>query len=165
MCSAASLLEVPETASAPAQDSLPAIARHERRGPYWCHSGIHIAGRNRGGSQHADFEGLAPYPEMMFDPATRAYSVMLSIQRPRFGGGLQVWPGRLSGSHDDAEWERHLQQQPRALDYPVGTLTIIDSFLVHRIQPSFTWGHHYRMVGVMHFLYREEPEPHWEYWF
>ncbi|MHC4261825.1 MAG: hypothetical protein ACYSWX_04835 [Planctomycetota bacterium] len=165
MLAATAFLEHPGQRQGDPPTPLPASSRHESLGPYWCHSGVHVAGRNPKGSEHADFEGLAAHPEVLFDEGTRAYSAMLSIQKPRFGGGLHVWPGRLAGGHDQDDWTRHLMREPQAFDYPTGALTVIDSFLVHQIQRTITWGDQLRMVGVMHFLYREDPEPHWEYWF
>ncbi len=145
---------------------VPLISRSEKLGPFWCWSGVHLSKSNRGGSAHADFEGLSPYPERIFSPDTRAFSALLSIQKPAWGGGLKVWEGRMQGDHTDEMWEQHLcSANTKIYNYPTGTLTIIDSFLVHQILPAFTWGNRFRMVGVMHFLFHETPHPHWEYWF
>ena len=163
MVSVKSFLAVPDALKGA---EIPAISRSEKLGPHWCWSGIHLSKSGRGGGPHADYEGLSPYPKLLLDDETYAFSALLSIQRPKWGGGLRVWKGRVPANHTDKAWESHLNEaETKTFDYETGTLTIIDSFLVHQILPAVTWGNHFRMVGVMHFLLHKEPEPHWEYWF
>lgn len=143
-------------------------ARHENLGPYWCEAGLHIfAGkpgvRNDVGVAHRDFEGLTPYPAHMFCEQTRAYSVVLAVAVPEVGGGLNVWEGRRLAADVFPEVEA---AGAKVLRYETGTLTIIDSFLMHQIQPIICSSQKpLRISGVMHFLYLDKPHPHWEYWF
>lgn len=143
-------------------------ARHENLGPYWCESGLHIYTAEYGintkiGMIHQDLEGLIPYPQMMFDEDTFAYSAVLSVAIPEQLGGLSVWKTRFPASNTSTAL---CEEDKVELDYEVGTMTIIDSFMPHQIQ-NFVCSkkHPFRITGVMHFLYRSQPYPHWEYWF
>jgi hypothetical protein len=140
---------------------LPTRARRENLGPYWCDAGVHIIPEGHSGDWHADYEGLAPYPAMLFDEHTRAYSSVLAVTGER--EGLEVFAGdrflgNVSGETIDATLS---QRTPTILPYSPGTLTIIDSFLFHKIPPPTSM----RVTAVMHFVFREAPYPHWEYWF
>jgi hypothetical protein len=116
------------------------------------------------GKGHIDSEGLAPYPDLMLSADTLMYSVCLSIATPAFGGGLHVWEGvRHIG------FDREIKPSKGELTYcryESGTLVLFDSFLWHRIDRIGTDATRpHRIVGVMHFLYRSHPYPHWEYWY
>ena len=138
---------------------LPLRARRERLGPYWVDSAFHINARLDAGPVHADYEGLAPYPAMMFDKSTRAFSAVLAVSAPEQGGGLVLWEKRHLAD------ETPKLGEPVRLDYPQGMMTIIDSFLYHQIAATTVSRMSYRIAGVMHFLYHDKPSPHWEYWF
>ena len=149
---------------------LPTRARRENLGPYWCDMGVHILGGKKGkvgpGAVHADFEGLAPYPEMLFNQKTLAFSCILSIATPFQGGGVEVWNARRFYGNELFIEGEFIPGSGESLQYSRGTLTILDSFLYHRILPSrFSMAELWRIVGVIHFLYRSKPFPHWEHWF
>ncbi len=143
-------------------------ARHENLGPYWCESGLHIYSDQCGintkiGVVHQDLEGLIPYPNMMFDEETFAFSAVLSVAIPEQLGGLNVWNRRFLATNIFPDL---FEDDKVELDYEVGTITIIDSFLPHQIQNIVcSVKNPFRITGVMHFLYRPQPYPHWEYWF
>ena len=137
-------------------------ARHQNLGPYWCESGIHIYTENYG-AIHADFEGLICYPKAMLGTSTCAYTAILSIAQPPRGGGLTVWKRRVRASEKEM---RIPKKQQIEFNYCPGTMTILDSFFPHKIQPSiFDELSPQRITGVMHFLHLSRPYPHWEYWF
>jgi len=75
---------------------LPSRARHENLGPYWAEAGVVIMTEGRSGQIHADYEGLAPYPALLFHQQTRAYSAVVSLEKPDKGGHLKVWAKRLA---------------------------------------------------------------------
>jgi hypothetical protein len=149
---------------------LPARPRRENLGPFWCDAGVHILGGDSGteyagGAPHADYEGLAPYVPALFDQATRAYSAILAVATPESGMGLDVWTHRryMANTRPGPEVRTLM---PVALEYEVGTMTALDSFLYHRIQPGrYSADRPCRIVGVIHFFYRAQPFPHWEHWF
>ncbi len=136
---------------------LPTRARRENLGPYWCDTGVHIIPEGHSGDWHADYEGLAPYPATLFDE--RTYSSVLAVTGER--EGLQVYPGTLPRKRRTEAISSLSQRTPVLLPYAPGTLTIIDSFLFHCIPPPTSM----RVTAVMHFLFRDAPYPHWEYWF
>ncbi len=139
---------------------LPTRSRAQNLGPYWSVSGFHI-NRNAGdGEIHADYEGLSPYPETLFDRTTRAYSAVLSLSVPDRGGGLFLWEKRRRAD----EKMTIAKKDKRHLTYQAGRLTIFDSFLYHQVEGCSS-KRNARITAVMHFLYRETPYPHWEYWF
>jgi hypothetical protein len=152
------------------ETDLPARPRRDNLGPYWCDAGVHIMGgmhgfRYTGGGPHADYEGLSPYVPALFDDRTRAYSAILSLATPADGIGLDVWTNRRYTA-DVARTAEERALPPVSLEYGVGRVTTIDSFLYHRLQqgafgPDGLW----RIVGIVHFLYRADPYPHWEHWF
>ncbi len=150
--------------------NLPTRARHQNLGPYWSEAGIHLLGgapgKSAGGVVHADYEGLAPYPAALFDPRTQAYSCILSLQTPATGGGLELWTAQRHLGNELGIEARFKSRDSVKIPYRTGTLTIIDSFLYHRVREcTFTKKAPWRAAGVMHFLLRERPSPHWEYWF
>ncbi len=141
---------------------LPARARHENLGPYWVEAGVVIMNRGTAGVEHADYEGLAPHPEKLFDPNTRAYSAVLCLAAAESGGNLRIWKKRVLA---DVEPE-FCEQDVEEIMYEAGALVLFDSFCYHQITESvLTDDHRYRAIGALHFLYKEEPYPHWEYWF
>ncbi len=149
---------------------LPVRARRENLGPYWCDCGIHLfsgkAGHSSGGILHADYEGLAPYPAALFDAKTEAFSCILALQTPDKGGGLEVWPEKRYLGNQLLATHRPRSKICHNLSYAEGTLTILDSFLYHRVSDCwFTEEKNWRVSGVIHFLLRESPYPHWEHWF
>lgn len=80
------------------------------------------------GVVHADYEGLAPYPQKLFDPDTRAYSAVLSLAMAASGGNLENLQ-----EHQLANEEPLLcDQKVSEVAYKVGTMTIFDSFCYHR---------------------------------
>lgn len=152
----------------PSGDPLGARARRENLGPYWCDAGLHILGEGceKGGVAHVDLEGLSPYPEAMFDLETRAFSAVLSVSNPAEGGDVLVWPKRRFLASDLEDIRLLPKEAPERLKCQTGSLLLFDSFLYHkidqfRIDEDASW----RITGIIHFLYRREPEPHWEYWF
>lgn len=143
--------------------------RSDDLGPYWSEMGIHIMGHNLrfGGQVHNDLEGLAPYPAMMFDHKTLAFSAILCLAAPKSGGGLKVWPEKRITALANAQGAYKEDKGPElVIEYKPGTLTIIDSFLYHQIQPFEVDAQNlWRIVAVMHFLFIDGPEPHWQVWF
>jgi len=143
-------------------------ARHENLGPYWCESGLHILQTDfdvcaEVGCVHQDIEGLIPYPHLMFAESTSAYSAILSVMVPEGRGGLNVWKTRFTASNEFPDLN---DDDKVEFDYQIGTMTIIDSFMPHQIQDMVcSMNNPFRISGVMHFLYRTDPYPHWEYWF
>ncbi|QQR79343.1 MAG: hypothetical protein IPJ69_08130 [Deltaproteobacteria bacterium] len=142
------------------QRDLPVRSRVQNLGPYWSLSGFHINLNAGDGEIHADYEGLSPYPEMLFHSKTRAYSAVLSLSVPDQGGGLFLWEKR----HRADQPMKLSKKDKRYLSYEVGDLTLFDSFLYHQVEGSKS-KKNFRITAVMHFLYREKPYPHWEYWF
>lgn len=141
---------------------LPCRARHQNLGPYWAEAGVVVMTEGRSGQVHADYEGLAPYPASLFDEKTRAYSAIISLAKPDQGGHLKVWAKRRLGN-EEMELEDYTVE---ILDYAIGSLALFDSFCYHQILPSqMTEEKPYRAIAAVHFLYRDEPHPHWEYWF
>src|SRR5277367_1199152 len=160
-------------------------------GPYWSHFGFTItnavspmddAEKTDDGLEivHMDYEGLSPYPAKLFSEETRAYSVVISFETPEAGGGLKVFPARFlgnrfnapsiaCGANKDPGFEslcRGELMEPVNLKYAPGTVTIIDSFMPHAVEPcKCTEAKPRRMVCVVHYLYLESPFPHFEYWF
>lgn len=152
------------------ETNLPTRARRQNLGPYWCDAGIHILGGDAnhpyaGGAPHADYEGLSPYVPALFDENTRAYSAILSLATPAWGAGLAVWTDRRYTA-DKSPSRTDCRQPPVTLEYRVGTMTAIDSFLYHQIRKGgYSESSPWRIVGIIHFLYRPDPYPHWEHWF
>lgn len=162
MIAAAKALTVP---GSPADFSV--RARRENLGEYWCDSGLHILGERSqgGGVAHIDLEGLAPYPPVMFDRGAAAFSAVLCVAAPARGGDLLIWPEKRYFA-DTAENLPVRKADAVRLSCRAGDLLIFDSFLPHMIDAyevddEAPW----RVTGVIHFLLREEPYPHWEYWF
>lgn len=140
----------------------PVRARSENLGPYWVDAGVVLMMAGHEGVIHADYEGLAPYPAKLFDPATRAYSAVLSLATPASGGNLKIWK-----SHKLADEEPDLDESSASeVVYKVGSLSLFDSFCYHRILASkLDDEHRFRAIAAVHFLFLSEPVPHWEYWF
>lgn len=145
---------------------LKAKSRRENLGPYWADAGVILSMDGKQGAIHADYEGLAPYPEMMFSPDTRAYSAVLCLASGASGGGLRVWKKRFLA---DVEVDLDLDLEKIEsveLQYSSGSLAVFDSFLYHQILPTgFDKENRYRAVAAIHFLFKDSPTPHWEYWF
>jgi hypothetical protein len=142
--------------------NLPTRSRSENLGPYWVNAGIVLNYKSSLGEVHADYEGLAPYPDKLFDSRTRAYSVVLCLSKAKGGGGLKVWKQRRLA---DQKLVRR-QAPAEIIEYDIGTVAVFDSFCYHQIQESeFDDEHPFRAVAVVHFLYKNDPYPHWEYWF
>lgn len=144
------------------QTNLPARPRAENLGPYWANAGVVMMSSGHEGVVHPDYEGLSPYPPMLFDLNTRAYSVVLPLAAPSSGGDLKIWPQRyLASEHPNLENVRS-----QIVEYTVGDLVLFDSFCYHQIQASRLDDEHpFRAIAAMHFLYLEKPYPHWEHWF
>jgi len=134
------------------------ISRRELRGEPWVDTAIHMLGHAArcSGVLHCDLEGLSPYPNLLLDcREVLAYSSVLSITLPASGGGLHIGASTRTGRRN---------VRPVDLGYEVGTFTIFDSFLLHRIEPfECSRERPWRMTGVMHFLYHPERDV-WEYW-
>jgi hypothetical protein len=134
----------------------------------WCDGGAHITQSTKYGKPleegvtHCDYEGLAPYPEALFDKTTQAFSAMLCLEAPAAGGGLELWNSRAT-----PDYLPSLDDVPSLkLPYFVGTLTVLDSFLPHKIMAcTYSKQAPRRVVMVVHFLYRNEPYPHVQFWF
>jgi hypothetical protein len=142
---------------------VPAVPRRSILGPYWTDYGFTIYEREgQSGVAHTDMEGLIPYPASMFDASTEAYSATIAVECPESGGGLWIDPRRRRLGHYVAPrqrtgWKLH--------SYRPGTLTVFDSFLPHAIEGFRLSRHHpRRTVFIVHFLYRSEPYPHYQYW-
>ncbi|MBX9571502.1 MAG: hypothetical protein K2X77_21600 [Candidatus Obscuribacterales bacterium] len=157
LASSAKYLQAPD-----GKTGLPTRPRHENLGPYWVEAGVVIMNRGTAGVEHADYEGLAPYPEKLFDSETRAYSAVLCLAAADSGGNLRIWKQRVLGNEEPAlaaETEEEVFYEP-------GALVLFDSFCYHQITESvLSDDHRYRAIGALHFLYKEQPYPHWEYWF
>ncbi len=139
----------------------PVRPRRVAKGPYWSDAGVVMSTRGTLGEAHADYEGLAPHPEKLFDPSTIAFSAIISLAVPAAGGHLTLWPKRVLANECFEEDSESLE-----LRYEVGTLTVFDSFCFHRIQgATMDDSRPYRMIAGMHFLFIDGPEPHWEHWF
>jgi len=157
LASSARFLEAPDGST-----GHPARARRQNLGEYWADAGVVLMTRGKEGYIHADFEGLSPYPPMLFEEKTRAYSAVLMLSRPASGGHLTVWTRRFLGNERMA-----LDGVPTAVaEYDVGTLAVFDSFCYHQIQAAqLSEEFPHRAVAAMHFLYLDRPFPHWEYWY
>jgi hypothetical protein len=128
---------------------------------------------------HLDFQGLEIYPEMMFDKNTRMYSAILAIELPESGGGLRIFPKRFIGSdfaapsvyrgaNGDVNFEHVCRGEvvaPVTLEYLPGTVTIFDSFMPHLVEDGvYNKENPRRIVMIVHYLYRELPFPHVQFW-
>jgi hypothetical protein len=164
-------------------------------GPYWTRFCFHIndeithkayaeladpdANPEKAPLPHMDYDGLTPYPSMLFDPRTRAYTAIFCLEMPSSGAGLVVYPIRAYASRyraptvhhpfnndlDFIEMARGNVVEPVSLKYSPGSLAIIDSFCPHYVPPGqFSEANPRRMVCVVHYLYLDHPKPHWQYW-
>lgn len=141
---------------------LEAKPRHENLGPYWVEAGVVVMNRGTAGVEHADYEGLSPYPEKLFDASTRAYSAVLCLASAESGGNLRIWKQRVLANEEPALEEGASED----IIYEPGALVLFDSFCYHQITESvLNEEHRYRAIGALHFLYKDAPSPHWEYWF
>lgn len=144
------------------ETGLPVRARAENLGPYWVDAGVILMMKGHEGVVHADYEGLAPYPEKLFDSHTRAYSAVLSLATGASGGNLKIWKQKHLANEEPNLEEATAEE----IAYKVGSLSIFDSFCYHKILAStLDDEHRFRAVAALHFLYLEQPYPHWEYWF
>lgn len=148
----------------------PVVSRALLTNNSWCDFGIHICSwPDRYTSQeHMDLEGLSLYPSLLNTRDTIAYSCTLPLLVPERGGGLFLWPDNRCNAQDNFLGEvNNLSCRRRiTLNYTPGEMAIFDSFLYHKIEPfEVSIENLWRMTAVIHFLYREEPTPHWEYWF
>jgi hypothetical protein len=143
--------------------SVPVVPRRAVLGPYWNDYGFTVYERNgQSGVAHTDLEGLIPYPDSMFDPNTEAYSATLAVECPAEGGGLRIDPRKRRLGHYVPPPTRKGWKLYR---YYPGTLTLFDSFLPHSIEGfQLSRAHPRRIVLAVHFLYRESPYPHYQYW-
>lgn len=157
LASSAKFMQAPD-----GRTGLPARARRENLGPYWADAGLIAMTRGTAGVVHADYEGLSPYPAMMFDERTRAYSAVLMLCKPVSGGDLKVWTRRwLANERADTDGV-----PAQIAEYAVGSLALFDSFCYHQIlESTLSEAHPYRAVAAMHFVYRDDPHPHFEYWY
>ena len=157
LASTARFLEAPDGST-----GHPVRARRENLGPYWVDAGVVLMTKGSAGYIHADFEGLSPYPPMLFEASTRAYSAVLMLARPASGGHLTVWQRRFLGNE-----RQNLEGiSTTVAEYDVGSVALFDSFCYHQIQAAeLSETHPHRAVAAMHFLYLEKPFPHWEYWY
>jgi hypothetical protein len=117
---------------------------------------------------HADYEGLSPYPHMMVDHQTFAYSAIISVAQPERLGGLKIFKKRLlANEFDDQQADLVSGKIPSVqLTYEPGMATVFDSFLPHAIiPPVFSEAHPERIVLVVHYLYQSKPFPHFECWY
>jgi hypothetical protein len=144
------------------ETDLPCRSRAQNLGPYWVDAGIVMMDRGSEGVVHADYEGLAPYPAQLFDSSTRAYSAVLTLAVAASGGNLKIWKKRRLANE-----EPQLQDAfSEIVEYSVGSMVIFDSFCYHQIMESqLNPEHPWRAVAAVHFLFKSEPHPHWEYWF
>ena len=157
LSSVAKLLQSPDKKS-----GLPIRPRRENLGPYWADAGVVVNTKGLEGQIHADYEGLAPYPQKLFDKDTCAFSAVLSLAKPKVGGNLKIWLERHLGNAEPTLKDFKTQ----IIDYSVGSLAVFDSFCYHQILTShLNDAEPIRAIAAMHFLYLDEPYPHWEYWF
>lgn len=148
--------------SADGSSNLPSRPRHANLGPYWVEAGLILMTGESEGAIHADYEGLSPYPDKLFDPETRAYSAVLCLATGESGGNLKIWKKHVLANETPPDDNSYFEE----VIYKQATLALFDSFCYHQISSSvLTDDHRYRAVAAMHFLYKEEPYPHWEYWF
>jgi hypothetical protein len=157
LISVSKLLQGPEK-----ETGLPARPRRENLGPCWADAGLVVNTKGIEGQVHADYEGLAPYPQKLFDDRTCAYSAVLSLAKPKVGGNLKIWLERHLGDVEPAlqDFKSHI------VDYSVGSMAVFDSFCYHQILSSqMSDVEPIRAIAAMHFLYMDKPYPHWEYWF
>jgi hypothetical protein len=142
---------------------VPAVPRRTILGPYWTDYGFAVYERDgQSGVAHTDLEGLIPYPSSMFDGATEAYSATVAVDCPASGGGLWIDRRQRRVGHYVPPRSR---KGWKLYEYQPGTLTLFDAFLPHAIQGfrlSDTAPR--RVILVVHFLYRKEPYPHYQYW-
>jgi hypothetical protein len=157
LADSAKFLEAPDGST-----GLPSRPRSQNLGPYWANAGVVLMMKGTEGVIHADYEGIAPYPPMLFDPQTRAYSAVISLATAASGGNLMIWKSRKLAS-EEFEMDDSCAQE---VAYSVGSLSIFDSFCYHRIMASkLDDNHRFRAIAAVHFLYLDKPYPHFEYWF
>jgi hypothetical protein len=121
--------------------------------------GIHIflpggALAKRGGVIHVDTEGLSP---VHLAQRQRAYTLVLMLQAPSWGGGLHVWP-----LESDSDRDLDLSElEPTRVRYRPGDALLMPSRAVHQIRPFR--GEHARISLTLHGV--EVDEGIWETWF
>ncbi len=143
---------------------VPVRPRRRMLGPYWADFGFTVYDHAvEGGTPHTDLEGLIPYPSAMFKATTEAFSATIAVECPKSGGGLWIDESRRRLGHYEPP---HSRKGWRLLNCEPGTLTVFDSFLPHAIQSCrVSSSAPRRIMLVVHFLYRAEPYPHYQYWF
>lgn len=148
------------------ETGLPVIPRSQGN-ELWCDCGLHISEKTRGAaSPHADYEGLLPYPHMLLEEGTTAYSAVLAVAMPKAGGNLIVWDERVLPKDEVAFYDRIEESAHSEYTYEEGMLTIFDSYKFHQITPiTVSKKNPQRITGVTHFLYKASPTPHFECWF
>ena len=84
------------------------------------------------------------------------------LSKPTTGGDLKVWTKRFLGN----VWAKVDDLPTQIATYDTGTLAVFDSFCYHQIlESTLTEESPYRAVAAMHFVYLEQPTPHFEYWY
>jgi hypothetical protein len=129
---------------------------------------------------HTDTEGLIQYPASIFDPDTRAYSCIISIQRTaqhtvKRGGDLDIWRERylaheLDNFYKSDKVRPHSKTNRVKISYDQGSLVLFDSFMPHVVLPFKVKKKQDRRISmVVHFNYRDRTEknpfPHLEFWY
>jgi hypothetical protein len=128
------------------------------RRPGWCGPGVHVfpAGEwlsENGGDVHFDTEGLR---EHELSARLPAQSLIVMLQPPARGGALRVWDTRYDGEDAVDDPDRF---ESVTLEYGVGDLVAIDSYLLHQIQPFE--GARDRISATAHVVLDET----WQCWF
>ncbi|MGQ9897967.1 MAG: hypothetical protein ACUVR8_10495 [Acidobacteriota bacterium] len=101
----------------------------------WCGAGIHIFPSggwvaHQGGEIHFDTEGLLPEQLAARAPAL---TVVVMLQPPVNGGGLQLWTAHFEG--EEIPSSAQLAQPSACFRYGVGDALIFDSYRLHQIEP------------------------------
>lgn len=132
-----------------------------RRRPGFCGPGVivfpaHGPVSERGGVIHFDTEGLSPGH---LARRARTVTLVVMLQPPAEGGGLQLWDVRYDG-HDEAG-DEELARPSEVVAYGTGDLMIFESYRLHRIMPFS--GTTARISATVHAV---EVDPDvWEAWF
>jgi hypothetical protein len=127
----------------------------------FCGPGVHVfpAGEKvarAGGVVHFDVEGLSP---LALARRSRALTLIVCIQPPRWGGGLRLWDRTYGGTEEVTE--KDLAAPARTYRYEAGAALLMESYRLHQIRPFR--GKRDRITATMHAV--ETDRGVWETWF
>lgn len=159
----------------PNKRNVPVVSRHDVEDKCWCDASIFLYMPSVGVNKdtptriHTDDDDLPLNPGTMFDPELEAYSCVVALECPVDGGGLYHYPYTCPNKSKLWHVPDSLFQKPvyppksdfQLLSYQVGMLTIIRAFDLHAVQQ---WSIGRRTTLTLHYMYREAPFPHYEYW-